>query len=185
MLGPKKKKLLYGQKYRIYRAENRQQFCMCVFLYIYYIQNCLGICYSLHFAKISHRFFARLLFIAPLNGFMTFTFWLFQPYIYRRIYVYNAYMQPCISLNLCEFCTIFWHLKNTVNCVLWISMRVHIFHAIFIYISITKCPLALYIQSVYAHSHSHTRYYTILCGLISIFNYIFHMRAGFTSVESK
>lgn len=106
---------------------------------------------------------------------MTFTFWLFQPYIYRRIY--NAYMQPCISLNLCEFSTIFWHLKYTVNCVLWISMRVHIFHAIFIYISITKCPLALYIQSVYAHSHSHTRYYTILCGLISIFNYIFHMRA--------
>lgn len=86
-------------------------------------------------------------------------------------------MQPCISLNLCKFCTIFWHLKNTVNCVLWISMRVYIFHAIFIYISITKCPLALYIQSVYAHSHSHTRYYTILCGLISIFNYIFHMRA--------
>lgn len=172
MLGPKKK-LLYGQNYGIYIEQKTDSNSVCVYFSIYTIYRTVWAFVILYTLRKFHIvFFCPIIIYSTLNGFMTFTFWLFQPYIYRRIYVYNAYMQPCISLNLCEFCTIFWHLKNTVNCVLWISMRVHIFHAIFIYISITKCPLALYIQSVYAHSHSNTRYYTILCGLISIFNYI-------------
>lgn len=141
MLRPKKK-MKNIQKHGIYRAENRQNNMVYVFIKLR-IQNCLGICFLYTLRKFSIIIYSR-------NRFMTFTFWLFRAYIKKR-YIYGIYAGRISHSNCANFAQFIWHLKTTVNycglrccglyfLLLWISMRVHIFHAIFIYISITKCP---------------------------------------------
>lgn len=154
MLRPKKNEK-HTETWYIQSRKQTEQYGICIYN-TSYIQNCLGICFLYTLRKFSIIIYSR-------NRFMTFTFWLFRAYIKKR-YIYGIYAGRISHSNCANFAQFFWHLKTTVNycglrccglyfLLLWISMRVHIFHAIFIYISITKCPptrsisLSLYIDT--------------------------------------